>query len=61
MPLPMSLLHFNVLFVSICCLLMVSGYSWRERRAGVVALAVGVFLLLVVILVNIYASLYHWS
>lgn len=61
MPLPISLLHFNMIFVSVCCILLVSGYSWRETKPGIVALALGIFGLLGVIGVNIYASLHHWS
>ncbi len=59
--LPISLLHFNLIFISISCILMISGYSWRETKTGVAALALGILTLLVSIFVNIYGSLYHWS
>jgi hypothetical protein len=53
----MHLLHFNMAAVSICCLLLLGGFSYRQSKPGVWAMLAGALGLLAVMAVNIYATL----
>ena len=48
----MHLLHFNMAAVSICCLLLLGGFSYRQSKPGVWAMLAGALGLLVLILLN---------
>ena len=53
----MHLLHFNMAAVSICCLLLLGGFSYRQSKPGVWAMLAGALGLLAVMAINIYATL----
>lgn len=53
----MHLLHFNMAAVSICCLLLLGGFSCRQSKPGVWAMLAGALGLLAVMAINIYATL----
>ncbi len=57
----MNILHFNIVAMSLCCLLLVGGYALNQHKAGVVAMFVGVLAMLATIGINIYASLHGWD
>lgn len=44
----MHLLHFNMAAVSICCLLLLGGFSYRQSKPGVWAMLAGALGLLAV-------------
>lgn len=56
----MNVLHFNILTISLSCLLLIGGYATNQRPAGVAAMFIGVIGMLLNIAANIYASLYGW-
>lgn len=59
-PQAMSLSYFNMMAVTVCCLLLLGGYAARERQPGILCMLAGVAGLLTVIGFNIYASLHGW-
>ena len=48
----MHLLHFNMAAVSICCLLLLGGFSYRQSKPGVWAMLAGALGLLAVMAIN---------
>ena len=53
----MHLLYFNMAAVSICCLLLLGGFLYRQSKPGVWAMLAGALGLLAVMAINIYATL----
>ena len=49
----MHLLHFNMTAVSICCLLLLGGFSYRQSKPGVWAMLAGALGLLAIMAINI--------
>lgn len=53
----MNLLHLNILLASVSCVLLLGGYAFNRRSAGVAAMCAGIVGLLLLIAMNIYAAL----
>ncbi len=54
----MNLLYFNMIVVSVCCFLLIGGYSAREHRLGGIAMLAGLAGLMLVIAANIRALIW---
>lgn len=54
----MSLLHLNIIAMTVSCMLLIGGYSAREHRLGGVGMFAGIIGLMLLIALNIYQLLH---
>lgn len=56
----MNLTYINITVLSVCCFLLLGGFNYSKKQAGVLAMLAGIIGLLAVIGLNIYAALHGW-